>query len=107
MRSPLDRLRHAVSFELLALLLIVPRGSWLFHMPMNDIGLVAVVSATSMPQAISTKPTRSQLLIGRGSAPLGPSAFGVLGLVINRIHNPGFQGGALYMRAGGAQTGGW
>ena len=46
MRSPLDRLRHAVSFELLALLLIVPLGSWLFHMPMHDIGLVAVVSAT-------------------------------------------------------------
>ena len=47
MRSPLDRLRHAVSFELLALLLIVPLGSWLFHMPMHDIGLVAI----SMPMS--------------------------------------------------------
>ncbi|MBQ0750006.1 MAG: PACE efflux transporter [Roseovarius sp.] len=46
MRSPLDRLRHALSFELIALLLIVPLGAAVFHMPMHDIGVVGIVSAT-------------------------------------------------------------
>ncbi|SEG67871.1 PACE efflux transporter [Marinobacterium lutimaris] len=46
MRSPLDRLRHAISFELIALLLIVPLGAQVFQMPMHDIGVVGVVSAT-------------------------------------------------------------
>ena len=46
MRSPLDRIRHALSFEILALLLIVPLGAVVFHMPMHDIGLVSLVSAT-------------------------------------------------------------
>ncbi|PTX00904.1 PACE efflux transporter [Pararhodobacter aggregans] len=46
MRSPLDRFRHAVSFELIALLLVVPLGAAAFGMPMHDIGVVGVVSAT-------------------------------------------------------------
>lgn len=46
MRSPLDRLRHALSFEIIALLLIVPLGAAAFHMPMQDIGVVGIVSAT-------------------------------------------------------------
>lgn len=46
MRSPLDRLRHAVTFELLALGLAVPLGAVLFHLPVHDIGVVGVVSAT-------------------------------------------------------------
>ncbi|MCA2013116.1 PACE efflux transporter [Cereibacter sphaeroides] len=46
MRSPLDRLRHALSFELIALLLVVPLGAFAFGMPLEDIGVVSVVSAT-------------------------------------------------------------
>lgn len=46
MRSPLDRLRHALSFEVIALLLVIPLGALLFHKPMQDIGVVGVVSAT-------------------------------------------------------------
>lgn len=46
MRSPIDRLRHALSFELIALLLVVPLGALVFRMPMEDIGIVSVVSAT-------------------------------------------------------------
>ena len=46
MRSPLDRLRHALSFEIIALLIVVPLGAALFHMPVHDIGVVGVVSAT-------------------------------------------------------------
>ncbi|WP_417628294.1 PACE efflux transporter [Pararhodobacter aggregans] len=46
MRSPLDRLRHAVSFEVIALLLVVPLGAAAFGMPIHDIGVVGVVSAT-------------------------------------------------------------
>lgn len=46
MRSIFDRLRHALSFEIIALLLVVPLGAFIFHMPMHDIGVVSVVSAT-------------------------------------------------------------
>ena len=46
MRSPFDRLRHALSFEIIGLILIVPLGAVAFGMPMHDIGVVGVVSAT-------------------------------------------------------------
>jgi len=46
MRSPLDRLRHAISFELIALAIVVPLGALAFHMPVHDIGVVGIVSAT-------------------------------------------------------------
>ncbi|QEE44798.1 PACE efflux transporter [Rhizobium sp. WL3] len=46
MRTVADRIRHAISFELLGLALIIPIGSWAFSMPVTDIGIVGVVSAT-------------------------------------------------------------
>lgn len=46
MRSPLDRLRHALIFEILALALIVPLGAVAFGIPMHDFGVVGLVSAT-------------------------------------------------------------
>ncbi|MGK7653581.1 PACE efflux transporter [Roseovarius sp. B08] len=46
MRSPFDRLRHALSFEIIALILIVPLGAVAFGVPMHDIGVVGLVSAT-------------------------------------------------------------
>ena len=46
MRSPLDRIRHALSFELIALLLVTPLGALLFHQPLYEMGVVTVVSAT-------------------------------------------------------------
>lgn len=46
MRSPLDRLRHALSFEIIAFLMVVPLGAYAFHMPLQDIGVVSLVSAT-------------------------------------------------------------
>ncbi|WP_417816552.1 PACE efflux transporter [Tritonibacter scottomollicae] len=46
MRSPLDRIRHALSFEIIALLMVIPLGAYLFHLPIHDIGAVGVVSAT-------------------------------------------------------------
>ncbi|MFP7569534.1 PACE efflux transporter [Marivita sp. S2033] len=46
MRSPLDRLRHAISFELLALLIVIPLGALIFHKPIEDIGVVTVIGAT-------------------------------------------------------------
>jgi uncharacterized membrane protein len=46
MRTVADRIRHAISFELLGLALIVPIGSWAFSMPATDIGIVGIVSAT-------------------------------------------------------------
>ncbi|MBR9765656.1 MAG: PACE efflux transporter [Rhodobacteraceae bacterium] len=46
MRSSFDRLRHAVSFEILALLLMVPLGALAFHEPVQDIGVLGLVGAT-------------------------------------------------------------
>ncbi|WP_417524727.1 PACE efflux transporter [Marinovum sp.] len=46
MRSPLDRLRHALSFEIIALLIVVPLGALIFGFPLHDIGVVGVVGAT-------------------------------------------------------------
>ncbi len=46
MRSIADRIRHALSFEIIGLALVVPLGALVFGMPMSDIGIVGVVSAT-------------------------------------------------------------
>lgn len=46
MRTTRDRIRHAVSFEIIGLILVTPLGAWAFGMPMHDIGIVAFVSAT-------------------------------------------------------------
>ncbi|WP_296036143.1 PACE efflux transporter [uncultured Agrobacterium sp.] len=47
MRSIGDRIRHALSFEIIGLALVVPLGALVFGMPMSDIGIVGVVSATA------------------------------------------------------------
>lgn len=46
MRSPLDRLRHALSFEIIGLALLTPLGAFLFGVPIKDMGVVALVGAT-------------------------------------------------------------
>ncbi|MEQ9519981.1 MAG: PACE efflux transporter [Parvibaculum sp.] len=47
MRTIQDRIRLAVSFELIGLAIVIPLGTWVFDMPMADIGIVGVVSATA------------------------------------------------------------
>jgi uncharacterized membrane protein len=46
MRSTSDRIRHAISFEVIGLALITPLGAFAFGMPIADIGVVGVASAT-------------------------------------------------------------
>ncbi|MFS2152176.1 PACE efflux transporter [Rhizobium sp. Rhizsp42] len=46
MRSVSDRIRHAISFELIGLAIITPLGAFAFGMPIADIGVVGVASAT-------------------------------------------------------------
>ncbi|MCZ4288881.1 PACE efflux transporter [Hoeflea alexandrii] len=46
MRTTKDRIRHALSFEIIALLLVTPLGAWAFDMPAGHVGVVAVVGAT-------------------------------------------------------------
>jgi uncharacterized membrane protein len=46
MRTIKDRIRHALSFEIIGLILIIPLGAFVFSMPAEDIGIVGVVSAT-------------------------------------------------------------
>ena len=45
-RSAFDRLRHAISFEVIALILVIPAGAILFDVPLHDFGVVGIVSAT-------------------------------------------------------------
>ena len=46
MRTAWDRVRHALCFEILGLILVIPLGALVFAMPMHDIGVVGLVSAT-------------------------------------------------------------
>lgn len=46
MRNFKDRMRHAISFEIIALFIATPLGALAFHIPLHDIGIVAIVSAT-------------------------------------------------------------
>ena len=46
MRTTPDRIRHALSFEVIGLLLVTPLGALAFGHPMTEIGMVALVSAT-------------------------------------------------------------
>lgn len=46
MRDTKDRIRHALSFEIIALTLVTPLGAWAFDLPLGHIGIVALVSAT-------------------------------------------------------------
>ncbi|PWV99013.1 putative membrane protein [Hoeflea marina] len=46
MRTTRDRIRHAISFEIIGLSLVTPLGAWTFGMPLEDIGVVSLVSAT-------------------------------------------------------------
>lgn len=46
MRTTTDRIRQAILFEIVGLLLITPLGAWTFGHPMNDIGVIAVGGAT-------------------------------------------------------------
>jgi uncharacterized membrane protein len=45
MRSTSDRIRHAISFELIALVIVIPAGALLFRTPIFDIGVIAIGSA--------------------------------------------------------------
>jgi uncharacterized membrane protein len=46
MRSVPDRIRHALSFEIIGLMIVVPLGALAFDMSLSDIGIVGLVSAT-------------------------------------------------------------
>lgn len=46
MRTTGDRIRHALLFEIIGLLVVTPLGAWAFKEPLHDIGAVALVSAT-------------------------------------------------------------
>ncbi len=46
MRQTRDRIRHAISFELIGLALVTPLGAVAFNMPGQDIGVVGIVGAT-------------------------------------------------------------
>lgn len=45
MRSVSDRIRHAISFEVIGVLIVIPMGALAFDLPMQDMGVVSVISA--------------------------------------------------------------
>jgi len=47
MRTTGDRIRHALSFEVIGLILATPLGAIVFHHPLEAMGLITVVSATT------------------------------------------------------------
>lgn len=46
MRQTADRIRHAVSFEVIALAIVTPLGMMFFGISLKDMGVVTIVSAT-------------------------------------------------------------
>ena len=46
MRTVWDRIRHALSFEFIGLLLVIPLGALVFSKPIHDIGVIGIVGAT-------------------------------------------------------------
>lgn len=46
MRKTADRVRHALSFEIIALVIVTPLGALVFDKPISDVGVVALVGAT-------------------------------------------------------------
>ena len=46
MRTTRDRIRHALSFEIIGLLLVTPLGALVFDKPLHDVGVITVVGAT-------------------------------------------------------------
>ena len=46
MRSTADRIRQAISFELIGILIVTPLFAWGFDHPMGDMGLILVIGAT-------------------------------------------------------------
>ncbi|KAA8606082.1 hypothetical protein AL036_16220 [Salipiger aestuarii] len=47
MRSTADRIRQAVSFELIGILIVTPLFAWVFDHPMGDMGVLVVLGATA------------------------------------------------------------
>lgn len=45
MRSIKDRIRHALSFEIIGLVLVTPLAAWLFDFPLFEIGVVALAGS--------------------------------------------------------------
>ena len=45
MRSISDRIRHAISFEVIGVLIVTPMGALAFDLPMQEMGTVSVISA--------------------------------------------------------------
>jgi len=46
MRTTSDRIRYALSFEIIGLALVTPLGAFFFHHPAEQIGVIALVGAT-------------------------------------------------------------
>ncbi|MDK3019894.1 PACE efflux transporter [Pseudodonghicola flavimaris] len=46
MRSPRDRIRHVILFEILGLALVTPLGMWVFGMPPHAVSVVAISGST-------------------------------------------------------------
>lgn len=47
MRSTFDRIRQALCFEILGLLIVTPLFAWIFDHPLGEIGTVALIGATA------------------------------------------------------------
>lgn len=46
MRTTRDRIRHALSFEIIGIVLATPLGALVFDLKLHDIGVVVIASAT-------------------------------------------------------------
>lgn len=45
MRTTRDRMRHAISFEIIGLAIVIPLGAWVFDKPAHHMSMVGAASA--------------------------------------------------------------
>lgn len=91
MRTTLDRIRHALSFEIIGLLISTPLAAWVFHHPILDIGVVGAVTsvvATAWNYVYNLIFDHAMQRIA-GTTRKGP--------VIRVLHSALFEGGLLVM----------
>ncbi|MDF2982237.1 MAG: putative rane protein [Devosia sp.] len=86
-RSFIERIGHAVGFEVIALLVCTPIAAWLLHRPLSHVGLLAIL--------LSTTAMGWNVVYNFGFDRLWPVARVPRTLGVRALHALGFEGGLV------------
>lgn len=86
-RSFIERIGHAVGFEVIALLVCTPIAAWLLHRPLSHVGLLAIL--------LSTTAMGWNVVYNFGFDRLWPVVRVPRTLGVRALHALGFEGGLV------------